>query len=85
MEKKIKGTDYYCTPNGDIITYNWRNAKRKRILKPATDKKGYLRVGLTINGKLVTRKVHRLIAKAFIDNPQNKPYVNHKNGIKSDL
>lgn len=55
-----------------------------KLLKPATDLKGYLRVGLTINGKLCTKKVHRLVAEAFILNPETKPCVNHINGIKSD-
>jgi hypothetical protein len=55
-----------------------------KALKPATDLKGYLRVGLTIKGKLCTKKVHRLVAEAFIPNPNNKPCVNHRNGVKND-
>lgn len=47
-------------------------------LRPAIDKKGYLRVGLVINGKLTTKKVHRLVCEAFIPNPEQKPFVNHK-------
>ena len=57
---------------------------RERILKPAKDNKGYLRVGLTLNGKLKTFKVHRLVAEAFIDNSLNLPQVNHINGIKDE-
>lgn len=53
-------------------------------LRPAKDKKGYLRVGLMIHGKLCTKKVHRLIAEAFIPNPQNKPCVNHIDGNKEN-
>lgn len=53
-------------------------------LKPSTDLKGYLRVGLMVDEKLITQKVHRLVAKSFIPNPENKPCVNHINGIKSD-
>jgi hypothetical protein len=41
-------------------------------------------VKLCKNGKEQTQKVHRLVAQAFIPNPNNYPQVNHKNGIKTD-
>lgn len=42
---------------------------------------GYLKVALKVAGKKVSKKyVHRLVAAAFIPNPDNLPYVNHKNG-----
>jgi len=43
-----------------------------------TDRYGYPLAGLCKNGKRVSAKVHRLVAKAFIDNPNNSPCVNHK-------
>ena len=46
--------------------------------------RGYETVGLTYNGKSKHTMVHRLIAQAFIPNPENKPCVNHINGIKTD-
>ena len=58
--------------------------KTGKIRLLAKDKKGYMRVGLMCGGKLITLKVHRLVAIAFLDNPNNLPQVNHKNGIKSD-
>lgn len=54
------------------------------ILKPAKDKKGYLRCAFCRDECLTTYKVHRLVAGAFIPNPYNLPQVNHINGDKSD-
>lgn len=54
------------------------------ILKPSQDKDGYLYVTLKKNGIETYKKIHRLIAEAFIPNPQNKPTVNHKNHNRQD-
>lgn len=56
----------------------------ERILKQQTDSKGYKRIRVTIDRKKVTYKVHRLVASAFIDNPDNLPQVNHKDGNKAN-
>lgn len=84
MEKTIFDGLYKVNTIGQVITDNWKNTGKTAILKPAKDKKGYLRYGLFVDGKLVTKKGHRLVAEAFIPNPFNKPCVNHKNGIKHD-
>lgn len=55
-----------------------------KVLKPAIDKKGYKRVAIMVDGKLITLKVHRIVAKAFIDNINDKPQVNHIDGIKTN-
>lgn len=66
MEKPIFNGLYFACTDGNIKTNNWRNCGRTMLLKPAKDSKGYLRVGLMVDGKLLTKKVHRLIAEAFI-------------------
>lgn len=56
--------------------------KTKRHLKYKVHRRGYYLVDLWKNNKGHTKKVHRLVAEAFIPNPQNKPAVNHKDGDK---
>lgn len=60
------------------------NMKTGRILKPGKNLFGYLQVVLCKNGKGKTITVHRLVAKAFIPNPDNLPQVNHKDEDKTN-
>lgn len=55
-----------------------------RILIPHCVGKNYLAVGLCKDGVVKSRRVHRLVAEAFIPNPQGKPQVNHKDGNKGN-
>ena len=61
-----------------------RNNRTGMVLKPIEMRNGYMKVNLKVNGNSLSRQVHRLVAIAFIDNPENKPEVNHKNGIHDD-
>lgn len=61
----------------------YNNGKTK-ILKPRINFKGYARVSLSSNYKRKEFCVHRLVGMAFIENKENKPQINHKNGIKLD-
>ena len=57
---------------------------KERILKPGRMSKGYLFVSLYKNGEQKKCKVHRLVAKTFIPNPDNLPEVNHKDEDKTN-
>ena len=76
--KEVKGI-YSVSNQGRV-----RNNRSGYILKPVGFHKGYVKVNLKVDGVSINRQVHRLVAEAFIDNPENKPEVNHKNGIKDD-
>ena len=54
------------------------------ILKPADDGRGYLFVNLYKDGKVKKHIVHRLVAQAFLDNPDGLPQVNHKDEVKTN-
>ena len=57
---------------------------RNRMMTPKKGKTGYLRITLCDNGRRRSTGIHRLVAEAFIENPEKKPTVNHKNENKND-
>jgi len=56
--------------------------RRGRPMKQCKNKYGYMDVRLGKEGVEKAHLVHRLVAMAFLDNPEDKPQVNHKNGVK---
>lgn len=83
---KIKDFDnYYISKCGKVLSGNNLIRQNKyQLLTNRLDKSGYLVVGLNSNSYQKYMKLHRIIAINFIPNPENKPQVNHKNGIKTD-
>lgn len=61
-----------------------KNVKNGKILTPITNKQGYLEYTFCQNKIKKTFRIHRLVALYFIENPQNKPYVNHIDGDKTN-
>ena len=66
---------YKVSSMGKVKSLKWG---KERILRPEKNNKGYLRVTLCKDGKNKRFYVHRLVAEAFIPNPNNLPCINHK-------
>ena len=80
---KIDGFENYEVSNLGKV----RNIKSGRTLKPSLNQDGYLKHCLSENNKQKYLYLHRIIATAFIDNPEEKPQVNHidENKTNNDL
>ena len=78
---KIEGfTNYAVDENGVVYSYL---SNRPLVGRP--DSKGYVSVTIKSDeGKLVTRRIHRLVAETLIPNPENLPCVRHKDGVPNN-
>ena len=63
---------------GRILSLNYRNTGKPDLMTPVEMPNGYLKVHLRKNGETKTCLVHRLVAETFLENPENKPCINHK-------
>ena len=81
MWKQIDGfQNYEINDKGEV-----RNIQSGKILKPWIGVGGYVYINPTNgHGKPMPKRLHRLVAKAFVPNPYNKPQVNHKDGDKTN-
>lgn len=73
--------------NGEYYVSSWGRVKslkfgKERILKPSLIGNGYRAVLIHLDKKVKCHTIHKLVALAFIPNPDNKPQVNHKDGDK---
>lgn len=77
---RVKSLTHY------IIKENYKPREVKgKILTPFFDRpKGYMSVSLSKNNKIKLQRIHRLVAQAFIPNPDNLIQINHKDGNKSN-
>ena len=78
--KEIEGFDNYQISNLCRV----KNVKFNRFVKPLLDKHGYVCVNLYKDGKMKHLLLHRLLAIAFIPNPENKPCIDHINTDRTD-
>ncbi len=84
--KDIKDFEgYYQISNlGNVKSLIRKGNLHEKVLKPTKCTAGYLQVSLFKNNISYPRRIHRLIAEAFIPNPKNLPMINHINEIKTD-
>lgn len=84
--KDIEGYEglYQISNLGRIKSMKKKRCLKEKILSCANDRNGYKMIYLCKNGRKKYHSVHRLVAKTFIPNLNNLPFVNHKNEHKSD-
>lgn len=84
--KDIPGYEglYQVNQFGQVKSLKRQGVKEDHILKPTKNKGGYLQVILSKNNKRLHTGVHRLVALAFLSNPEDLPEVNHINEDKTD-
>ena len=78
--RDIKGYEgkYMVSNLGRVKSLNYNKTGKEKILKGVDNGRGYLILNLYRGGKGKTCRINRLVAQAFIENPQNLPEVNHK-------
>jgi hypothetical protein len=75
---------YQVSNLGNVKRLKGKGCVTERLIARSINKFGYIYRGFHNKGTYRKFKEHRLVANAFIDNPNNKPAVNHINGIKTD-
>lgn len=77
---------YECSSHGRVRSVGGNKGQHRKphILHQQKNHKGYMMVKLSKNDVKKDFSVHRIIASAFLENPENKPQVHHKDGVRNN-
>ena len=82
----VGAIEHWIDIDGSVYAIDRRNNRKPRLIKKSqSEVNGYKYCGIKYkNGKIISKRVHRLVAEAFIPNPNGNRVVGHKNNIKND-
>ena len=79
---------YKVSDKGNVFSVERRDSRGNRcggrILRPSYDQQGYSKVVLYMNGVRKHKRIHRLVAEAFLPNPYSYPEINHRDEVKAN-
>ena len=84
--KDVKGYEgkYQISSYGNIRSLNYHRSGECKLMCPVLKKTGYYQINLYLNGKYKSKRIHKLVAEAFLENPDNLEVVNHIDGDKTN-
>lgn len=84
--KDIRGYEnkYQISNYGNVKALDYHRTGKSQLMSPVLKKSGYYQVNLYLNGKYESKIIHKLVAEAFLDNPDNLTIVNHIDGDKTN-
>ena len=86
MWRTINGYEglYEVSSEGEVASLRFNHTNNRKIIRQSCNTNGYRIVKLYKHGNKNTTRVHRLVAQAFLPNPNGYDQVNHKDGVRTN-